>query len=109
MGTLRNCIVLLALAVGLNAHGQDSCSFERMITTIDSIATAKGIELGQVNILFITNTFDKTDTDPKSLTKKRKFHFEGQFLVIDDKYFNINKLIYFRVKGRVLEFFFQGY
>jgi hypothetical protein len=109
MRILKHIFVLFVLVVGLNAYGQDDCNSKKMITTIDSISRAENIKLGEVKILFVTNTFDKTDTDLKSLTKAGKFYFDGQFLVIEKKYFNINKLLYFYIKDGVLEFFFQGY
>lgn len=109
MKILRNGFTLFVLIIGFTAYGQDDCNYKQMITTVDSISKAKNIEIGIVKILFVTNTFDNTVTDQKSLTKVSKFHFDGQFLVIENKYFNINKLLYFYIKDGILEFFFQGY
>jgi len=109
MKIFRNLLVFIVLIIGFTAYGQDDCSYRQLVTKIDSISKAKNIEIGEVKILFVTNTFDKTDTDSKSLTKKSKYRFDKQFLVIDDKYFNINKLLYFYIKDDVLVFFFQGY
>ncbi|MEN9443236.1 MAG: hypothetical protein RIS47_126 [Bacteroidota bacterium] len=109
MRILRNSLFLILLIIGFTAYGQDDCNYKQMITKIDSISKAKKIELGKVKILLVTNTFDKTDTDQKNLTKEGKFHFDGQFLVIEDKYFNTSKLLYFYISDGVLVFFFQGY
>ena len=109
MKTVRNSFVLFVLIFGFTAYGQGNCNIKQMIITIDSISIVNNLEIGKVKILFVSNTFEKTDTNQKSLTKESKFHFEGQFLVIDNKYFNINKLLYFYVKDGILEFFFQGY
>jgi hypothetical protein len=109
MKILRNSFFLFVLIIGFTAYGQDNCNYKQMITTIDSISKANNVEIGKVKILFVTNTFDKTDTDQKSLTNESTFHFDGQFLVIENKYFNINKLLYFYIKDGILEFFFQGY
>jgi len=109
MKILKSSIVLFVLFFGFNSYGQDNCNYKEMTTKIDSISRLKNIELGRINILFVTNTFDKTDTDEKRLTKESKFHFDGQFLVIENKYFNMNKLLYFYIKKDVLEFYFQGY
>ncbi|TAJ11641.1 hypothetical protein DMA11_16080 [Marinilabiliaceae bacterium JC017] len=109
MKIVRNGVVLFFLIMGFTAYGQDNCNYKSMIAKIDSISKAENIEIGKVKILYVTNQFDHTQTEKKSLTDKSKFHFDGQFLVIENKYFNINKLLYFYVDDGVIEFFFQGY
>jgi hypothetical protein len=109
MKTFKNFTLIIILSLGFTVYGQDNCSYKQIIAKIDSISKAKDTEIGKVKILFVTNTFDKTDTDAKSLTKESRFHFDGQFLVIEDKYFNISKLLYFYIKDGIIEFFFQGY
>jgi hypothetical protein len=109
MKILKIIFVLFVLSMGYTSYGQEDCNYKQIITIVDSISKVQHIEIGKVKILFISNTFDKTDTDQRSLTKAKKFHFERQFLVIDDKYFNLNKLLYFYIKDGVFEFFFQGY
>lgn len=109
MKTLKNIVLIVSLSLGFTVYGQDNCSEKQLIAKIDSISTAKSAETGGVYILYVTNTFDKTATRPQRLTKDGKFHFDGSFLVIDDKYFNINKLLYFYINDDVVEFFFQGY
>ncbi len=80
-----------------------------MITKIDSISKAKGIERGLVRYHEVTSTFDKTSTWETKLTSINKFKFDGQFLVIEDTYFNLDKLLYFYIKKDYFEFYFQGY
>lgn len=109
MNTLRHSLIIILLFIGFNAFGQNDGSSKLMIAKIDSISKVKGIKLGQVKILLVSNMFDNTQTRESNLTKAGKFHFDGQFLVIEDKYFNINKLLYFYAKDGVFEFFFQGY
>jgi len=90
-------------------HGQNNHFTKNMITKIDSIAKVNKIKNAVVNILYITNTFDHTDTDVRSLTRINNFAFDGQFLVIEKKYFNINKLLYFKIEDNYLSFYFQAY
>lgn len=109
MKIVKNIILIVTLSLGFTVYGQDDCSYKQLIAKIDSISNAKGVETGEVYILYVTNTFDKTATRPERLTKEDKFHFDGSFLVIDNMYFNINKLLYFYINDDVVEFFFQGY
>lgn len=109
MKTSKILIVLFVLSIGYNAFGQDECNYRGIITKIDSISKARNIETGKVKILFVSNSFDKTDTEQKNLTKVAPFSFDGRFLVIEDKYFNLDKLLYFYIKEGVFEFFFEGY
>jgi hypothetical protein len=109
MKILRNSFVLFVLIFGFNSYGQDNCNYKEMTTKIDSISRVKNIELGTIKILDVTNAFGKTITMQRILTKESKFHFDGQFLVTENKYFNINKLLYFYIRKDVLEFYFQGY
>lgn len=109
MKLLRVPVVLFFMIFGLSAYGQDNPCSKSMIEKITSISKAENVELGQVKILFITNRFDNTNTNEKSITKKGKFHFDESLLVIDDTYFNMDKLLYFHVKKGVMVFFFQAY
>ena len=90
-------------------HGQDNHFTKNMISKIDSIAKVNKIKKAVVKILYITNTFDHTDTNVKSLTRINNFVFDGPFLVIENKYFNINKLLYFKIDNNYLSFYFQAY
>lgn len=107
----KNIIALIIfIIIGINtARCQENISSKEMIQKIDSVATSNNIIKGVVNILFITNTFDNTHTRTKSITNVKNFSFDGQFLVIENKYFNINKLLYFEVLNDRIEFYFQGY
>jgi len=107
MKILKTIIVLIVLNIGYAAYGQND--YKQMIAKIDSISKADSIIKGKVKILFVTTRFDNTETEQKSLTNVDNFHFDGPFLVIEDKYFNLNKLLYFYIEDGVLEFLFQGY
>ena len=109
MNLLRKGIILILLFLGNMAYCQENSELSKIITKIDSISDANGTRLGKVKILHITNTFDNTVTDEKSLTKVGYFKFDGQFLVIEEKYFNISKLLYFQIKNGIFEFYFQAY
>lgn len=109
MKTLRKIVVFLILLTGFSAYGQNNCGYQQIITTIDSISKVKNIETGIVKVFYITNLFDETKTTIENLTYKSRFYFDGQFLVIENKYFNINKLLYFCVEEDIIEFFFQAY
>lgn len=109
MKLLGTMVILIILTYGKDVKAQERCDYLTMIAKIDSLSNAKGIEKGRVNILYIHNMFDKTETCEKRLTESKKIHFEGPFLVIEDKYFNLNKLLYFYIEDGVFEFFFQGY
>lgn len=108
MKILKIIAVLFFFAVG-SVSGQNDCGIKQMITKIDSISKSQNVRFARVKILYITNTFDKTDTDQRNLTQARRFSFDGQFLLIDKKYFNMNKLLYFYIDNGVLELFFQAY
>ncbi len=111
MRNLKFSILLLLLVIGVSAYGQNKQlpNGELLVATIDSIAKAKNIKYGEVKVLQITNVFDKVDTIKKELARHDKFRFEGQFLVIDKKYFNINKLLYFEIEYSRIVFFFEAY
>lgn len=80
-----------------------------MIAKIDSISDARNTKLEIIKAPLITNRFDNTTTEQSNLTKIGYFNFDGNLLVLDDKYFNINKLLNFYIKQGVFEFYFQGY
>jgi len=109
MKTLKALVLISILSLGSNVFGQDNSSFKEMIAKIDSVSNANSIKYGRVKILNVTNSFEKTTTRDKSLTEASEFHFDGQFLVIENKYFNLNKMLYFYIEDDVIEFFFQGY
>ncbi len=57
----------------------------------------------------LSNFNNTVDMDAKTLTRIREFRFEGQFLVIDEHYFNLDKLLYFTPRRDCIDFFFQVY
>lgn len=101
--------VLILIAGFSLSYGQCECSNKQMIVKIDSIAKARKIIQAKVYFNEVTNRFNLTATESRTLTDKDVFTFEGNFLVVDDHYFNLNKLLYFEVAVDHLAFFFQGY
>lgn len=99
----------MAFLIGSSVCGQSNNHQKQMIAKIDSISDARNVKLGIIKAPLITNRFDNTTTEQNNLTKTGYFHFDGNFLVMDDKYFNIDKLLYFYIKQGVFEFYFQGY
>ncbi len=109
MKALMTFILLFVLGLGFSVYGQDNSCCKQMIATIDSISTANDIKTGQVVTLKVTSSFGSTDTGWSSITQETEFRFDGQFLVIENKYFNMNKLLYFYTKEGTITFVFQGY
>jgi len=102
--------VLLVFGLSISvAYGQSDCKYKKIIEKIDSISNVMGIYTGEVIINQITTSLGKTDTSPSSISKIGKFSFDGQFLVIENKYFNIKKLLYFEIKKKKIMFFLQAY
>ena len=99
---------LVALTVGL--YSQNTSSAKAMAQKIDSIARVNNITKCEVKMNYVTTSMDKTQTEEKQIVRfKKVFKFDGEFLVLEDTYFNLNKLLYFTVKRNEIEFFFQGY
>jgi hypothetical protein len=109
MKDLKTFIFLFVLSLGFTVYGQDNSSCKQMIATIDSISKANDIKTGHVITLMVTSSFGSTDTGWNKITQENTFRFDGQFLVIENKYFNMNKLLYFYTKEDNITFFFQGY
>ncbi len=80
-----------------------------MIAKIDSISNARNIENGMVKFHRVTSYGESSTTDSYGLTKKQKFSFDGQFLVIGSSYFNMDKLLFFFIREDYIDFYFQGY
>jgi hypothetical protein len=89
------------------AFGQSDCNCKQMILTIDSIAKSRNIENASVKYKSPTSFMDKPTLENSVLSKNQKFYFKGQFLVIGDSYYNVEKLLYFNIKENYIEFFIQ--
>lgn len=109
MKLVKILFFFLAISLCGTAYSQNDCSYKQVIAKIDSISRARHTITGHVKILFVSNSFDKTDTEVHKLTKVSTFYFDDRFLVIEDKYFNLDKLLYFYIEEGAFEFFFQGY
>ena len=109
MKILRNIAILFVLAIGFTAYGQGDCDYKQMIAKIDSISKARAIENGMVKFHRVTSNGESSTTDSYGLTKKQKFSFDGQFLVIGSSFFNMDKLLFFFIREDYIDFYFQGY
>ena len=106
---MKNIIVLFVLMIGFTAYGQGDYGNKQMILKIDSISKARNIENGMVKFHRVTSIGESTTTDSYDLTRKQKFSFDGQFLVIGNSYFNMNKMLFFIIRQDYIDFYFQGY
>jgi len=86
------------------SFSQESKNVDDMISQIETIVSEQNIYKGSAKIQYIKDPFTKSAT----LCSKEIFHFEGQFLVMDDLYINMQKLLYFRIKKNYIEFYFEG-
>jgi len=109
MKILRSIIILFVLAIGFTAYGQGDCDYKQMIAKIDSISKSRNIENGLVQYNRVTSIGESTNTEGYALSRKQKFSFDGQFLVMGSSYFNMDKLLFFFLKEDYIIFYFQGY
>lgn len=94
-------IIITCLLVICSVHAQCDCTVIRMINKIDSISHVSNITIGQV-------VFNKSTSDLGQIwSDKSEFRFDGDFLVLNGVYYNMNKLLYFSVKKKYIEFVFQ--
>lgn len=103
------CFILLIICISTTA--QNDVSNNRIIAKIDSIAKVKNIEEGVVmfNRLKLNNgTYGLNgQNESYKYSLKQKFEFDGPFIVFNESYFNIEKLLYFVVWEDYFEFHFQ--
>jgi hypothetical protein len=100
MRKLFSLMIICHLAIS-SLQGQCDCNVNRMIDKIDSISNVNNILLGQV-------IFNKSTSDLGQIwSDKSEFRFDGDFLVLNGVYYNMNKLLYFSVKKKYIEFVFQ--
>jgi len=106
----KSFLLLCFVSLTIGLYSQNTSSAKAMAQKIDSIAKVNDITKCEVKMNYVTTTMDKTQTEEKQIVRSKKtFKFDGEFLVFDDTYFNLNKLLYFTVKRNEIEFFFQGY
>lgn len=99
----------LFLFIGTLSYGQSATDSQQLIESIQSIAKSNKLDKASVNYLSPISFYNKLGMETKTLTRVREFRFEGQFLVIEDSYFNIDKLAYFTLKKGFIDFYFQVY
>jgi hypothetical protein len=102
-------IVLVLFCTLTMAYSQVNGSTGSMIQKIDSISKVKKITNAKVYFHRVSSTGSSTTTDPFSLTGKQIFKFDGEFMVMGNSYFNMNKLLFFYIQKDYIEFYFQGY
>ena len=91
------------------AYSQCESQNKLMVIKIDSIAKANNIVEASIVINKLSSMGGNLNTNEFLLAKKKKFIFDGQFLVVDKNYFNLQKLLYFIVKDEQIIFVFQNY
>jgi hypothetical protein len=106
---LYSALTLILLLGCGTAVAQNVTSASKLIQKIDSLAKANRIYDGEVKSFVVTTSLEKTSTDTYTLGKKGSFSFDGDFLVIAETYFNMNKLLYFKIKDKSFKFFFHAY
>ena len=110
---MRNIMKVGCIAILLMMHaivsGQERDVAAQLRMEIDSIAKVHNLTEGIVNFHRIGSRFDNTYTDTETLSIRDAFDLKGQFLVIGTGYYNLNKLLFFKVKQNYIEFYFQGY
>lgn len=83
-------LILLCIFYFMQANGQSELYSKAMTSKIDSIANLHETKLGCV-------IFGNEHHVNATRTEIGEFKFDGPFLVLLRKYYNINKLIYFYV------------
>lgn len=91
------------------SFAQSPSSAGKMILKIDSISRVTHITTGVVKSYQVGAIGDKTATDDTMLSKREKFVFDGPFLVLGGKYFNMDKLLFFFIRDDYFEFYIQSY
>lgn len=94
-------IIFLFLFCFGSAFSQCDSSIKWMISKIDSVAKVNNIEIGEVNFDVVAKD------DYKEWPNKGIFKFEGPFLMVNETYYRIDKLLYFKIKNKIIEFVFQ--
>ena len=107
--TVRILILMISLTLPIITYGQSDSFIENMIEKIDSIADVNKIDNAKIYFNKISSYGDETVTINYCVAKEQKFYFDRIFLVVNDKYFNMDKLLYFTIKENYLEFYFQSY
>lgn len=95
-------VITICILAALSVQGQCECNVSRMIHKIDSISHADSIFLGQV-------IFNKSVDDQGQIVHsfRSEFKFDGDFMILDGIYYNMNKLLYFAIRKKYIEFVFQ--
>jgi hypothetical protein len=107
---MKLLVLLIIVLLGFTTvYAQENAS-QKLIDKIDSITKAKGIENGIVSMHRLTSNATGTYTETYNIQKTpQKFFFDGQFLVMNKGYYNIDKLLYFFIRENYIDFYFQEY
>jgi hypothetical protein len=104
-----SCMVFLLAAGGSLLQAQDNPHCREIIRKIDSIAVSRNITEANVFFNTIGNVFDRPAGASTVVTSRDHFSFDGPFLVIDGTYFNMEKLVYFKIRDNSFAFYLQGW
>lgn len=94
-------LVIFIVFLSFGAYCQDNNRIKSNIETIDSIAKTNNILLAKIE------TNSATDDKDQERTKKGEFVFVGNFLLLRDVYYNMDKLLYFYIKNDYIVFVIQ--
>lgn len=94
-------LIIFIAFLSFSAFSQDNKLIKSNIETIDSIAKANNILLAKVEMN------STTDDKDQERTRKGEFVFVGNFLLLRDVYYSMDKLLYFYIKNDHLVFVLQ--
>lgn len=106
----KNSIFILAFFLLIPAFGNppSQCA-EKLISQIEAIVKENGITRAEVMFHRVNSVGESTITTLTTLAKRDDFSFDGVFLVVGDTYFNMEKLLFFKLQIGYIQFVFQAY
>ncbi len=107
----KNLFAAILLIFSSSLIAQNNYTGNELIEKIDSITKVNKIEIAEVVFNEVTTSLNKTATSDKMILSSSNFTFDGQFLVLENTYFNLAKLLYFELnlKKKKIRFYFQAY
>ncbi|MFN8206576.1 MAG: hypothetical protein U0T82_04115 [Bacteroidales bacterium] len=103
------CLTLQLIAGGSLLQAQDNPNCREIIRKIDSIAVSRNITEANVFFNTIGNVFDRPSGGFTIVTRRDQFSFDGPFLVMGGTYFNMEKLVYFKIRDNSFDLYLQGW
>jgi hypothetical protein len=101
-------VLTILLVFPASIKAQSECT-EKLIMQIETLIKENGITRAEVMFHRVNSVGESTITSLTALAQRDSFRFEGRFLVIGDTYFNVEKLLFFKLQIGYIQFFFQAY